>query len=365
MPFTAQELANIGNGALDFYFAKGDVWANAIQQKPLMRAFDANAGTFSGGKGEVSLGIKQGGSGGALSLAGYTHDDVVDYGNPATGKRLTFPWKEHHMGLGLTHTELKHDGITVNESGGDQTTSEKDGREEHALANLFKEKTDDMNEQYAQDWDALLHGDGSGDVKSIAGIGEFILADPALGSTGGMNRTTNTWFRNRAATAAALAAGSGPGEIASAPTNGGVLLQFLQKEKRQLMRYARGGVKHFCVAGSDFIDAMEVELRANGLYTQRGFSGRESVDGAMATDEGVPFGKWNIVYDPTLDDLGLEKRLYAIDMKRIKLLYMSGEKMKKANPSRPYDRYVMYKGITTTAVMVCQQLNTSAVYDIA
>ena len=28
-------------------------------------------------------------------------------------------------------------------------------------------------------------------------------------------------------------------------------------------------------------------------------------------------------------------------------------------------RYVMYRGVTTTAVMVAQQLNTSGVYDIA
>ena len=82
----------------------------------------------------------------------------------------------------------------------------------------------------------------------------------------------------------------------------------------------------------------------------------------------MPSVTWNgitVEYDPTLDDLGLAKRCYNIDMRRIKLLYMAGEKMKKANPARPYDRYVMYRGVTTTAVMVAQQLNTSAVYDIA
>jgi hypothetical protein len=44
---------------------------------------------------------------------------------------------------------------------------------------------------------------------------------------------------------------------------------------------------------------------------------------------------------------------------------MDGQRMQKHNPARPYDRYVMYNGITTTAVMVAKQLNTSAVYDIA
>ena len=38
--------------------------------------------------------------------------------------------------------------------------------------------------------------------------------------------------------------------------------------------------------------------------------------------------------------------------------------MKKTQPARPYDRYVMYKGLTSTGVMVAQQLNTSGVYEI-
>ena len=67
------------------------------------------------------------------------------------------------------------------------------------------------------------------------------------------------------------------------------------------------------------------------------------------------------------DDLGLSKRCYAIDMGRtgLRLLYMDGQRMKKHAPARPYDRYVMYNGITTTCVMIAKQLNTSGVYDIA
>lgn len=364
MPFTAQELANINNSALDFYFAKGTMWANAIQNKPMMRAFEDAAGTFSGGKGEVSLGVKEGRNNGG-SIAGYTHDDQVTFYNPATGKRVNFPWKEMFMGMGLTHTELKHDGITVTESGADQSTSNKDGREEHALANILQEKHADFNEDWAVSWDGLLHGDGSGDTKALAGIQAFILADPALGSTGGLNRTTNDWWRNRAATAAANAAGTGDNAISSAVTDGGVLLTYLQKLRRRLTQFAKGGVRHRCFAGFDFIAAMEKEIRANGNYSQTGFRSREQNDGSQDTMEGVPFGRWNIEWDPTLDDLSLSKRCYIVDMKRIKLLYMQGENKKKSNPARPHDRFVMYNGMTSTAVMVAQQLNTSAVVDIA
>lgn len=361
MPFTAEELANITNSALDHFMGRGEVHRNAIQNKPMLRAFDAAAGNFAGGKGEVSLGVKGGQGGGSLS--GYTHDDTVSYYNPATNKRVGFPWKEHHIGIGLTHTELKHDGITVIESGGSDRTSEKDGREEQALANILEEKLEDMNEDYAVSLDNLIHGDGTSDTKALAGIRALILDDPSLGSTGGLSRSANTWWRNRAATAAAFAAGSGSDAITSATTGGGALLQFLQGEERQLNRYARGSRRCKKFAGSDFMDAIETELRANGQYAQSGWKGGDgAVDGAM------PPIMWNgiiIEYDPTLDDLGLSKRMYNIDMRRVKLLYMKGEKMKKANPSRPYDRYVTYRGITTTGVMVAQQLNTSGVYDIA
>jgi hypothetical protein len=167
-------------------------------------------------------------------------------------------------------------------------------------------------------------------------------------------------------TAAAFSAGTGPTPLTSAATGGGVLLTFLQKEKRQITRYAGGGaVNHKCFAGSDFLSAMEAEMRANGNYSMTGWRERSQVDGSMNTEGGVPFGNWNFVYDPSLDDLNYSKRSYVIDMSGIKLSYMQGEKKKKCNPARPHDRFVMYQGVTTTAVMWAKRLRTSAVYDIA
>lgn len=360
MPFTAAELSNIANSALDFYMDKGTVYAQNIQNKPMLKAFDSAAGTFPGGKGSVSLAVKSGQGG--LTLTGYTHDDVVNYGNPANTKRINFSWREHFIGMGLTHTELKHDGITVVETDASQRTSMKDSREEHALANMLEEKINEMDEDYSAGLDGLVHGDGSSDAKAIAGIQSFILANPALGSTGGLSRVTNTWWRNRAATAAAFAAGTGNNVITSSASNGGALLQFLQAEQRQLSRFA-GNRRSRKFAGSDFINALETELRANGNYAQTGWTGGDgTVDGAMPK---VRFAGIEIEYDPTLDNLGMAKRMYDIDMRAIKLLYMTGEKKKKSNPARPHNRFVMYQGLTTTAVMIANRLNSSGVYDIA
>jgi len=356
MPFTAAELANINNSTLQNYLEKGTVFKQNVANKPMLKAFDEARGSFGGGKEYVSLGVKSGQGGG--SLAGYTHDDQVSFYNPASNRRAQYAWKEHHIGMTVTHTELKMDGIDISD---DNETSEMDGREEFALANLLDEKNDDLGEDYAKSLDLLIHGDGTSDAKALAGIRSLILASPAVGTTGGIGRAANTWWANRAATTAYGAAG-GQDKITSAVADGGALLTFLQKEFRMLSKYAQGGTRMRFFAGHDFISAMEKELRANGNYTQDGFMRKGSTDGGMAdiTFKGKP-----IEWDPTLDDLSLSKFMYAIDMRRVRLLYMNGQRMKKHNPARPYDRYVMYNGITTTAVMVAQQLNTSGVYEIA
>lgn len=359
MPFTIDELANINNSVLETYIDKGKVWKQNIANKPMLEAFNSAAGQFPGGKDYVSFAISAGQGGG--SLAGYTGDDQVSYYNPTGTKRARFAWKEHHIGTKITHTELKIDGISVDESGADQSTSMQDGREAQALANLLDEKTEQLGEDYAYSLDRLVHGDGTSDSKALAGIQSIILASPAVGSTGNVSRVANSWWRNRAATAAFASAG-GQDRITSATTNGGALITFLEKEWPLLTKYKKGSTKHRIFAGNDWIQAYKAEIRANGYYSQTGFNkGADGSFGDVAW-KGIP-----IEWDPTLDDLSLSKRAYFIDMGRtgLRLLYMNGQRMKKHNPARPYDRYVMYNGITTTAVMIAKQLNTSAVYDIA
>jgi hypothetical protein len=355
MPFTAEEIANINAASLEAYIEKGTVFKQNVSMKPMLKEFDDARGQFAGGNTYASVGVKSGQGGG--SLAGYTHDDQVSYYNSATNKRVKYAWKEHHIGQVITHTELKIDGVDVSDEGSKQSTSDMDGREEHVLANLLDEKNDDLGEDYAKSLDSLIHGDGTSDTKALAGIRSLIVDDPTVGVTGGLDKSVNTGWRNRAFTGV----GGAGAKFTSSTSGGGALLQALQKEFRTLGRYAQGGTRWRYFAGTDLIDAIEKELRANGNYTLDGFTNEKVVDGSMAD---VKWKGQKITWDPTMDDLGYGKRLYVIDMRRIRLLYMNGQRMKKHQPARPYDRYVMYNGLTTTAVMVAQQLNTSAVYDI-
>lgn len=355
MPITAAQLADINNATYETFLNKGRVLSQNIQNKPLLRAMDGAAGSFAGGRDTVALNVKAGQGGGSLS--GYTGDDQLTFYNPTGIKKVRYQWKEHHIGTVITMTELKENGIDVIEDGTDQSTSTMSGREMHALANILDEKNEMMAEDYEVSLNNLLWGDGSSDAKAIAGIQSLILDDPDVGTTGGLSRAIYPWWRNRAATAA-----SG-GAIVSSTANGGALIEFLDQEERQRTRYKTAGSRIIRLCGSDFIDAYRAELRANGYYTQTGW-GSSAPDGSMKDPKhnGV-----DLMYDPTLDDLGLTKRCYTLDVGRngIKLLYMDGQRYKKHNPARPYDRMVMYNGVTMTGVMVAKQLNTSGVYDIA
>lgn len=356
MALTADELSDINNMALETYLSKGEVFKQDVANKPMLAAFQENAGEFPGGKENVSFLVGSGYGGG--TLAGYTGDDQLSHYNPTGSVRFRMPWKEHYLGMVVTMTELKNDGIDVIENGSKQSTSEMSGREAQALANILDEKNERLGADYNFSLDRLIHADGTSDTKALAGIRAFILDDPDTGTTGGISRVANTWWRNDCLTT------SGGGVVTSSSTGGGALIIAMDKAARRRSKYATGQTKTRYFAGSDFIDAYKNELRANGQYSQTGWANGGRPDGSMMDPKHAGI---NLEWDPTLDDLGRSKFCYALDMGKrgIRLMYMDGQKYKKHNPARPYDRMVMYNGISMTAVMIARQLNTSGVYEIA
>lgn len=355
MAFTVAELDNIANSALNFYIDKGKVFANTIQDKPLLAVMDRKSKTFPGGKGAVDLAVKGQYD---TTLAGYTHDDTVSYVNPGKTKRALYNWKEHHIGIGLTLTELKKDGISVVDTMDSADLKMNRGREETALANIFEEKLDDMAEGYARGMNGLLWGDGTTDPDALSGILAFIKDAPgAVASTVGgidQNAAANSWWRNRVNLAIATTAG------------GDEMIEVVNAEMRQLARF--GGRPDVALCGSDWMDRMEKQLRNRGQYTQTGFTGKQDIKHGD-----ISHGNLVFKYDPTMDDIGttlggatdFKKRCYIIDANHLTLRYMENEKMKRHSPARPHDKYVMYRAITTTGVLTANQLNCHGVYQFS
>ena len=368
MAFTPGEITNVANSALDFYWGRPDEFYQTLQDKPLLKYMEENPKKFPGGKGNISIALhgQFGDGSGNDVLRGYTHNDTVGFFTPANITRGNYPWREHHLGLTLTHTELKMDGISVVDTNGENTVEHTD-REETVLVNLFQDKLFELGEQYARGMNGLLWGDGIADAKALAGMQFLISDDPSVGIVGGLDQAlaANSWWRNRARTTAfGVAVGGNPplgvhggDSITSDPANGGALITILQTEYRQLIRY--GGKPTMALCGSDFIGAMEMEVRANGNYSMTGFSSSKDVAVGQLSYMGT-----NFTYDPTLDDLGRSKFCYWFDPKKIFLVQMTDEWRKDHTPARPANQFVLYKSITSTGQMVATQRNSSIVLEI-
>lgn len=348
MPFTAQELDNIASAALDYYL-KGPAIKQSVQERPLYDALKSRQKTFPGGKEFIRANVK---GDYTTAFAGYEHDDTVSYANPANLKQLNYPWKELHAGISMTLTELKKDGISVVDSLNSDGTTQHTGREMTALTNLLEDKLDDMAEGSARSFNEILWRDGSQSSKVFPGVQSIITLSPAVGTTGGIDRAGNTWWRNRAKAGASKITAS-----ASLRT----LSKTLRSEVRHLRRY--GGRPSLLLCGSSFIDALELEVSEKGTYTQEGFTKAGSTDIGLADISMRGVGRF--VYDPTLDDLGMAKFCYAIDPRHLYLETMDGEDMKQHAPARPPEKYVMYRGITYTGGLVADQLNCHGVYEVA
>lgn len=345
MPFTVQELENIASATIDFHMDQGKVWSQTIQNKPLLAKLKKMSKAFPGGKENITVRVK---GEYTTEIQGFTADDQVTYGNPANLRTAVFPWKLVHSGIGVTYDELAKNGISINTSNGKSVSKHTD-REKLVLADLLDDKIEDMIEGTARGMNSMFWNDGTADSKLVPGLLSFILDDPTSATVvAGIDQSTNTWWRNRANVS-----------IDSSTASNNNLINVLQAEIRQLRRY--GGNPRCFLAGSDFLDALEKEMRAKGTYTDSGWAKTGRMDASMAD---LAFKGIEIEYDPTLDDLGRAKYGYLLDLKDIGLRHIDGEEDKNHNPERPYDRYVMYRARTWMGGMVCRRRNSSGVYAI-
>lgn len=344
MPFTANELENIANSCLNYRLNDGKKpWAQSLEDRPLTAGLLKGKKTFPGGKGAITGNVK----GDYVSeFVGYSGDDTVEYKNPAETKQFSYDWKELHAGIQFTATELKKAGITIVDSNTGEKTSNVSQQEKILITNLMDEKIDDLMEGSARSFDLIMHRDGTQDNKVFAGLASIISKTPTVGITGGLDRATHSWWRNRYSA------------ITSNTTNSTAILT-LQSEIRQLRRY--GGRPNLIVAGSSVMSKLEAEYVAKGQTTITGFDGKAEIGIGELNINGI--GK--VVYDPTMDNENMEDHLYMIDTRHIMPMVMDGEDNKMHYPSRPPEKYVFFRSITWTGGLVCNKLNAHGVYVIS
>jgi hypothetical protein len=348
VPFTPSEIENVANATIDFHTERGKVMSQAIQDKPLLDALTKAEKEFPGGKENITVNVKGEYS---TTIQGFSGDDTVSYGNPTNVKQAKYPWKLIHSGISFTMDELLRAGISVTDSMQGKTTVTHSDAELVQLTDLIEDKIEDMKEGTERGMNLMFWRDGTQDSKLVPGIKSFILDDPTSATVvGGIDQSSNTWWRNRANLS-----------VDSSTASNQNLVNSLQKEWRQLRRY--GSKPNLVLAGSDFLDAFEKELRSKGNYTLEGWAKNGGTIDASVAD--VAFKGTAFTYDPTMDDESRSKFCYVLDTRYIKPMVVSGEARKQHAPARPETKYVFYRAQTWVGGLVCNKRNAHGVYSIA
>lgn len=287
MPFTAQEIENAANAVIEYHYKTPQVLSQTLQDKPLLAKMRSSTKTFPGGRDRITFRVK---GEYTTNIEGFSGDDSVSYANPANIKEGSVAWYLIHSGISFTMHELLKGGITIADTTTGEKTSTATQAEKIMLANLINDKIEDMVEGTDRGMNAMFWRDGTSDPDLAPGVTYWVVDNPAASAVVGGLSSSNTWWRNRANLAIAL--GSGP--------ETGAVLNTLQYEYRQLRRYG-GQKKPLWLAGSDMMDRIEKELKAQGYYTDSGWAKSGRIDGSVAD---LAFKGINIDYDPTLDDLG-------------------------------------------------------------
>lgn len=346
MPSLGLAVANdIANAALKFY-ARGKAIAQTIQDKPLLGFLQSGKKDFPGGNLYVSEPV-QGAymASTAGFFAGISEDDQLAFTQAANLLRAEYPWKEVHAGLIITWTELKKDGISIVE---DQKTSEHSDVALTRLTGLLQNRMDDYGESWARSMNSMLWGDGVADSKQIPGLQAILpFTDNATATVGGLSQATYEWWRHYVVL-----------NIAPSAENQ-VLVETLVATLRQLKK--RGGKPNKALCGSKFLAALRTEKRKGLQYSNHGVRGKTDLgDGGESLAEVGDF-----IYDPTMDDIGLDRYCVVLDGRRCTLRPMEMEWNKVITPERPYNYFVFLKSMTCTGALQMTQMNCHAVFSVA
>lgn len=334
---------------------RGDAWESSIQERPLLKRFRSNQKKFSAGRSVISERVK----GGAFQIGftSFTNDDVVTYGDTNRLQPAEYTWREYHAGLQLTVTELKESGFVVTDTEMGIMATKASESDKHRLTDLLDDKMTDMSEGMLDSLNTQFWEDGSGSATDILGITGLITELPSVGTIAGIDRSlaANAYWRNLAFTVANANA------ITSATTNGGALVTQIQIIMRQLMRFK--GKPSLALCGSAFLEAMELEFRANGNYSLDGFAG-----GGDVSVGGLRWKNVDFVYDPTLDGTiagkTREKFCYIMDERHIKWRVLDGDDFATHAPANPLDKYTLHKAVTVSGAITANRYNVHAVLEI-
>lgn len=281
----------------------------------------------------------------------YFGADQVTYNERDPAMWTNYPWYNVHDGFWFDEDTLQAAGITITEdSSAVPTASEKEVLIDR-LGIAFRATKNSLQDGMALD----LYRDGTQSTKACPGFESVIDWTPAVGTSGGIDGGTYTWWRNNA-------------NIGATAAN---VITDSETLWKNCMRY--GGkmpTAIFCgLAWQDNFRTYANQMVNRQLNDGGNAKGGVSID--PATNDlffhGVP-----VIWDPTLEELDTllstttrTKTAYFVNADSLSLRPVKGAWMVDRKPERLPDRYVYYWARTAKFSLTSNQRNALGVHQLS
>ena len=349
MPFNDQEIAEAGVAVLDHYVRNKPIDQVAVE-RVLMKSLMPSKSEVPAAKQYISEQLRDKYS---SNFQWFNGAQLVTYNRRQTLAQTQFPWRSAHDGVAIDEDRLIQHGITVTDKGPGGQAS---GAEREILTNLLTEQMASLRLGFEERFSKHLHLDGTSSTDALAGLDHLVATSPTSGVVGGINRATNTYWRNHAA-----------GSLTTTTSTGDVLDK-MEVAWRACVR--NGGRPNKLICGSDFYDGFRnfmIKTYGRMDYGAVGFK-RVATGTEMVTFHGVEV-EWAPEFSELDSEFGgsptWEKRLYMLNIgQNMKLRPMKGHDMISRRPPRPYDRYEWYWAITWRGAVTINRSSAHAVLSL-
>ncbi|MGL4557542.1 MAG: phage major capsid protein, partial [Afipia sp.] len=253
MPFTPEQIAYAGKAAIDYYL-KNEPIDNINIERPLIKKLMEKKREYAGGLQYVVEQLRYSND---SNFQSYFGDQQVTYNRKRTLQQAKYQWGSFHDGFGLNEDELAQNGITMT----DDREAVPTDAEKVQLTNLLKENNETLKLGFQENFDIMLHLNGDQDPEDIPGLDALVSLDPDSGTVGGLDPSTNEWWRNYADPNIAW------------PTES--LAEHMEVAWRACIRVG-GMPPDFLLVGSDFLDAYRTEMKTDQGITRQVILGGNS-----------------------------------------------------------------------------------------
>jgi hypothetical protein len=356
MPWTQEQLSYAGNAAIN-YFLRNDPIDQINVARPLIKMLMEGKKPYVGGLQYVVEQLRYSND---SNFQSYFGDQQVTYNRKRTLQQAKYTWGSFHDGFGLNEDELAQNGIVMT----DDKSSVPSEAEKVQLTNLLQENAETLKLGFQENFDYMLHLDGTQSPTNIPGLDLLVSTTPTISQTvGGLDQSVYSWWQNNAMTGLPLVTSGNEGD----------LTQSMETVWRDCTRYG-GYAPDYILVGETFLDnyRLDAKLTVNRtVFMKDGDAEPTRMDTAVGTGirTGLYFKNVELIWDPVMTVLDTlyaptipwETRCYFLNRRFLKLRPIQGHWLINRTPPRVYDRYVHYFALTAKAALTTGKRNAHAV----